>query len=107
MKMFPSKKWYRSSIDRLIRKLHETGDIARKSGSGRPRTVRTADNIEAVEELVLSHEDKPHAHLSVREISRQIGVLEASVFCIVHDLSLKCLKRRKAQEVSSANRLAR
>ena len=47
-------------------------------------------NLDAVEELVQSQEDRPQSHLSTRQISRELGISR-----IVHDeLSLKRLKRR-------------
>ena len=45
-------------VERLIKRLKQTGSITRKSGSGRPRTARTTANIDAVDELVLSQEDE-------------------------------------------------
>jgi len=37
-------------------------------GSGRPHTARTADNIDAVNELVLSQEDAPRTHKTTPQI---------------------------------------
>ena len=47
--------------------MKQTGSITRKSGSGRPRTAQTTANVDAVEELVLSQEDAPQTHGTVRE----------------------------------------
>ena len=49
---FPQRQWKRSTLNDLIKKIDETGDTKRKQGSGRPRSVRTADNIAKVEELI-------------------------------------------------------
>jgi len=77
-----------------------TGTIERTAGSGRPQSVRTADNIAAVEELVQSQEDKPQTHLSTRQISKELRIPRTLVRRIIHsDLRLKCLKRRRAQEL--------
>jgi len=38
----------------FVERLKQTELIARKSGSSSPRTARTATNIDAVDELVLS-----------------------------------------------------
>ena len=46
----------------------------RRPGSGRRGSARTADNVDLVDELVLSQEDKPQNHRTVREISRQTGI---------------------------------
>ena len=61
-----------------------------------------------VEERVLSQAGQPQTHRSVREISREIGVPKSPVLRIVHDdLSLKCVKKRRAQELTPSNRAVR
>ena len=51
------KKWSRGGIQKLIEKIDETGSIVRKKGSGRPRSARTAENIQNVREEIFSQED--------------------------------------------------
>jgi len=51
---FPDKSWKRSSLDKLLKKIQQTGIVQRKKGNGRSKTARTAQNVSAVEELVLS-----------------------------------------------------
>jgi len=59
-------------------------------------------------DLVLSQEDKPKTHRLTRQISRETNIHCSSVHRIIHfDLQLKCLKRRRAQQLSEANRVAR
>jgi len=61
-----------------------------------------------VDDLALSQEDKPKTHRSTRQISRETGIYRSSVYRIIHcDLQLKCLKRRRAQQLSEANHVAR
>jgi len=44
----------------------------------------------------------------MREISHKTGIHRLTVHRIIHrDLDLKCVKRRRAQELSEANRVAR
>jgi len=43
IRQFPDKNWKRG-IEDLLRKLRETGSLARRKGSGRPRTSRNCDN---------------------------------------------------------------
>ena len=50
----------------------------------RRRSVRTADNIDLVDKLVLSQEDKPQSHTTVGEISRETGVHQSSVTRGIH-----------------------
>ena len=108
VKEFPSKDWNVRSVYRLLKKLRDTGTVDRRPGSGRRRSARTAENVELVDELVLSQEDKPQSHRMVREISRETGIPRSSVTRIIHkDLRLKCFKKRRAQELTDANCVAR
>ena len=62
----------------------------------------------AVEDFVLSQDDKPKRHQSACEIWRETAFLFSSVHGIVHhDLQLKCFKRRRAHLLSEANRISR
>jgi len=74
IKEFPNKMWKRRAVDYLIKKIDLDGTMAKKPGSGRPKTARTTDNVEIVSELICSQEDTPHSHLSPREIARQTGI---------------------------------
>ena len=105
---FPQKNWKRGGLEKLLRKIRETGGCNRRTGSGRPRSARTDVNIAEIEELVLSQDDKPQTHRSTRQISRETGVSQSSVVRIIHrDLALKCFKKRRAQELTDANRVTR
>jgi len=95
---FPDKGWT-SSINRLLKKFRDTGTVDRRQGSDRPRSGRTDENIDQVNDMVLNQEDQPRTHSIVREISRT-----SSVVCITRkDLQLKCFKRRRVQELTEAN----
>ena len=85
---FPNTNWTRGGLEYLLQKIDHCGSIAR---SGRKRSARTDENIEAVSELVLSQEDKPHSHHTVRQISRELSITRSSVHNIIkQDLKLKC-----------------
>ena len=102
---FCGKPWSRSALNRLLQQIDETGSADRKTGSGRPKTARTSNNVEVVEELVLSQEDAPGTHLTVRQIMRETGSHRASVHRIIHsDLKLQCFKKRRAQLLTEANK---
>ena len=73
-------------MDYLLKKLRETGTVERKIGSGRRRSKQ---NINAVEDLIVSQEDKPRTHRSTRQIARETGVTE---FC-----STNCQQRPVAE----------
>jgi len=54
--------------------LRTTGSIERAPGSGRPRTTRTVENVDAVRDL----ENQPQTHRSTRQISRKLEVLQTN-----------------------------
>jgi len=58
---FPDKGWT-SSINRLLKKFRDTGTVDRRQGSDRPRSGRTDENIDQVNDMVLNQEDQPRTH---------------------------------------------
>jgi len=76
IKKFPNKKWSKRSVEDFQKRLPfaTTGSIKRAPGSGRPRTKRTAENVDAVGDLVQSQENLPQTHRSTRQISRELGI---------------------------------
>jgi hypothetical protein len=108
LKEFPNRSWSRSSLDKLLKKIDQTGTVDRRPGSGKKRTARTVENVESVEELALSQENAPGTHRTVRQIAREIGISKSSVHdIIVNDLNLVCFKKRRAHELTAANKLTR
>ena len=63
-----------STLNDFIKRLKQTGSITRKSGSGRPRTAQMTANVDVVDELVLSQEDAPQTHSTVRQIARETRI---------------------------------
>ena len=57
--MFTNKNWSLGGLKTLLRKIDATDSVERRSGSGRPRTVRVPDVIVNVQDLVLSQDKKP------------------------------------------------
>lgn len=105
---FPHKNWSRPALYRLTAQIDATGSAVKKQGSGRSRTGRSNDNIADVEELVLSQENAPCTHKTVRQIARETGIDKSSVHRIIHkDLQLVCFKKKRAQELTAANKLTR
>jgi hypothetical protein len=67
-------------------------------------SVRTEETIDAVQDLVLSQEDRPQTHRTTRQIARETGISQPTVVRIIHeDLKLKCLKKRRAQQLTTRN----
>ena len=71
---FMNKGWTKNSISRLLVKFRT---VDRRPDSGR-RSAHTDDNVDTVESLLLSQEDKPQSHQ--REISREVGDLSIISF---------------------------
>ena len=96
VKDHPEFDWNVWGVKTLLQKIDETGSIERKEGSGRPKTARTDENIEAVHELVLSQEGKPGTHKTPAEIALELGIHDISVRRIVdNDLELRPLKKKR------------
>ena len=101
LKEFPEKPWTKGGLEYLIRKLDSTSAVTRKEGSGRPKTVRTADNIDDVNYLILSQEGDEASHSTVREISHCTHISKSSVNRIVdNNLNLKGYPKVNGQKLS-------
>jgi len=74
IKEFPNKKWSKRGVEDFQKRLRTTGSIERAPGSGHPRTTRTAENSNAVGDLVQSQENQPQTHRSTRQISRELEI---------------------------------
>jgi len=96
---FPEKSWTKRGVNKLLKKLWDTGTVDRRPFSSRPRSARTEENVETVNDLVSSQEDKLQTHSTVREISSEFRI-------ICKDLRLKCFQRCRAQQLTDANSAA-
>jgi len=75
-----------------VKKFRDTGTVRdRRRGSDRPQSACTDNNIDHVNDMILSQEDQPRTHSTVHEISRKIDIPKSSAFRIIRkDLELKC-----------------
>jgi len=71
---FPEKSWTKCGVNKLLKKLWDTSTVDRWPGSGRPRSARTEENVETVNDVILSQEDKPQIHRTVCEILQEAGI---------------------------------
>ena len=107
-KLGKDKNWTRDGIEYQIKKIDATGSHERIKGSGRPRSARTEENREEVEEMIMSQEDADtgewRRHDSPREIAQRLGISKDSVNRIVkHDLNLKMYHRVKGQQLKEGD----
>ena len=76
---FPNKPWSASGLDKLIKKIDNTGGTDRTNGSGRSKSVRTQDNIDDVLLRVLSQDGKPGTHDTPGQISKATSISKSSI----------------------------
>ena len=74
VKEFPNKNWSKRGVEDFLERLRTTGSTERAPGSGYPRTTCTAENVDAVGDLVQSQENQPQTHRTTRQISRELGI---------------------------------
>ena len=102
LKEFPQKNWTKGGLDKLLRKLKETGNLERQEGSGRPKTVRIEENILEVEDRILSQENNPGSHRTPRQIAKELSLSRSSIRRIVkRDLNLNVFKRIHGQKLTA------
>ena len=65
MSMFPNKQWSLGGLNKLIRKIDDTGKVDRRSAPGLA-VARLADKIDEVDELILSQDNAPKTSLNTR-----------------------------------------
>jgi len=79
---FPEKSWTKRGVNKLLKKLRDTGTVDRRLGSRRLHSARTEENVETVNDIVSSQEDKPQTQHSAYTVARgiKIGALKCNLF---------------------------
>ena len=102
IKDHPEKNWGLRNVGYLLKKIDETGDVKRREGSGRSKSSRTENNINAVKELISSQEDKPGTHAMPNEISKMMDIPRTSIRRIIaEDLKLQPFKKIEGQRIDT------
>jgi len=52
-----------------------------QTSSGKKHTIRIAQNVDSVEELVLSQESALGTHKTIRQIAKETGISKAKLLC--------------------------
>ena len=65
-------------MNKLLRKIDRTGSVGRKPGSGKTRKTRNAQNVDSVEELVLSQEYAHGTHRTIQRIAHELDISRSS-----------------------------
>ena len=97
----PEYEWNINGAKKLLKKIDKTGEVAWKGGSERPKSVRTEENTELVEEMILSQEGQPGTHSTLLHVNLTWSLI--SVPLIDQDLDLHSLKKGKAQIFTDSN----
>ena len=68
------------------------------------KKVRREENIELIEKIILSQEDKPRTHLTPADIAREPNIVRQSVSRVINqDLGFRPLRKRKLQKFTDSN----
>jgi len=51
-------------MNRLTKKIDNCGSTERKSGSGRPRSLRTAANVSMIQDMICRQDSAPCSHIN-------------------------------------------
>jgi len=101
----PDKGWKLGSVDSLLKRIRKTGTSVRQPGGG--TAVHCVRRV-AVDDLILSKEDKPKRHDQLVRFRMKTAIIRSSVHRIIRrDLQLKCFKRCRVQLLSEANCISR
>src|SRR2546426_261766 len=77
---YPDKQWKLCTLNAICQRIDRTESaVERKTGSGRPKSARSAENIVKVKELICSQEDEPGTSKSTRQTASEIGISATSV----------------------------
>src|SRR5688572_13405458 len=88
---FPSRKWNKYALHRLIKQIDANG-TSNSRNCGRKRYARTAANLAQIQELICSQDNNPGTSKSSREIERATGISRSTVRCIAkHDSTSKSI----------------
>lgn len=107
--MYPNKNWNLNTLKTICRRIDKTGSaVLRQTGSGRPKSARTAQNITQVGDLICSQDSQPGTSKSTRQICRELKISERSVRRIAKlDLNLNAFRRVPTQVLSDAVKMKR
>jgi len=108
-KNFRTKDGRKVALTGCSRSSETQTQLDRRQGSGRLRSARTDENIYQVNDMVLSQEDQPRTHSTVREISLGTGVTKSSVVRIIKSICSWNASRGdvRTQQLSETNCIAR
>jgi len=97
---FALKRHQKRILFQVCKKIRvQQGNVNRKRGSGRPRTVQTPENAHRVELLLRSPPRLPSTHLSARKTAKATQISRTSVQRMAKARGLKALKKTKVHKI--------
>ena len=89
---YPHKQWNVNMVKAICKRVDETGSaVIRKPGSGRPKTVRTSENIKNVSEMISSQKNQPGTSKSTRMIAEEYWTFIDRLFSKLLNVIFTCL----------------
>jgi len=67
-----------ASMNRLIKKIDNCGSAERKSGSGRARSLRIADNVSMIQDMICSQYDAPCPLAVIKTLVKYKNILNTA-----------------------------
>jgi len=75
----------------LTKKIDNCGSTERKSGSGRPRSLRTADNLSMIQDMMCSQDDAPCSHINPHKIQEHIEPCNRAWILFIKRITVTCV----------------
>ena len=72
----------------------------RKEGSGRPRSLKTEQNTDLIEESICSQEEALHANLAPSKIAEQTGISQSSIRRMIKRRNFRQFKTVKTPKIN-------
>ena len=82
LKDYQEYEWNVNDVEKLLKKIDETGDVAQKEGFRRSKSLSTEENIKIVKGMFLNQEDQPGTYSTPTKIAREL-------YMIVHQCPVK------------------
>jgi len=95
-----------STVQKICRRVDASGSVVEcQAGSGRPKSARTAQNVQRADELICLQEGESGTHQSTRQVAVELNISATSARRIAkEDLHLSSFRRVPVQIITDAVR---
>jgi hypothetical protein len=91
-------KPHRLTLKRIKEKFLSTGSVEHKKGAGRPKNVRSQQNVSRVLDSIQNNGKQ-----SLQEMSSRLGIQKSSIYRILKENNFKAYKMKKIQELKEGD----